>query len=114
MLWILENQKKVKNLAKKLDVLIMSCVHATQTESTLYTVKPVQTTNLYMKATHLGQPILSPPKQIPLQLLLYKMNTCLMQPATTFFVSKIKKNLSKINTTELYLAKKWKTIIRQH
>ena len=35
--------------------------------------------------------MLSPPKQIPIQSLPCKMTTCLMQPATTFFVSLMKK-----------------------
>ena len=39
--------------------------------------------------------MLSPPKQIPIQLLLYKMTTCLAQPATTFFVSQMKKTSLK-------------------
>ena len=63
----------------------------------IYTVKTVQT------------------KQIPLQSLLYKTTTCLKGPATTFFVtffvSQIKKNLSKTTTTKLYPAKKVDTKI---
>ena len=35
--------------------------------------------------------MLSPPHQIPEQLLLYKTTTCLTWPATTFFVSQMKK-----------------------
>ena len=42
-------------------------------------------------ATRLRWRKLSPPKQIPVQLLLYKTAICLMQPATTFFVSQMKK-----------------------
>ena len=34
-------------------------------------------------------------KQIPIQVLLHKKTTCLMQPATTFFDSQIKKNCLK-------------------
>ena len=49
------------------------------------TVKPVQA------RTSVRQPMLSLPKQIPTQLLLCKTTTCLMQPATTFFVSQMKK-----------------------
>ena len=49
------------------------------------TVKPVQV------RTSVRQPMLSLPKQIPAQLLLCKTTTCLMQPATTFFVSQMKK-----------------------
>ena len=35
--------------------------------------------------TFVRQPMLSPPKQILMQLLLYKMTTHLMQPATTYW-----------------------------
>ena len=35
--------------------------------------------------------MLSIPKWIPVQSLLYEMITCLTQPATSFFVSQIKK-----------------------
>ena len=51
--------------------------------------------HIYKMTTHLRQPMLSLPKQIPIQLLLYKMTTCLSQPATTFFVSQMKKNCLK-------------------
>ena len=53
------------------------------------TVIPVQMT------TRLRWPMLSPPKQIRIQSLLYKTTTCLMQPATTFFVSQTKKTCLK-------------------
>ena len=63
--------------------------------------------------TRLRRPVLSLPKQIPMQSLLYKMTTCLTRPATTFFVLQIKKNLSKTTTKKLYPAKKWETNLRQ-
>ena len=44
------------------------------------TVKPVQTT------TSIRQAMLSPPKQIPIHSLLYKLITCLTQPVTTFYI----------------------------
>ena len=69
--------------------------------------------HLYKTTTCLRQPILRPPKQIPIQSLLYKTTTSLMQPATIFFVWQMKKNLSKTTTTKLYPARKWKTNIRQ-
>ena len=53
------------------------------------TVKPAQTT------TCLRQPILNPPKPIVIQLLLHKMTTCLMQPATIFLSANEKKNCLK-------------------
>ena len=56
-------------------------------------------------ATYLRGPILSPPKQISVQLLLYK--------TTTFFVSQMEQNLSKTATTKLHPAKKWETSIRR-
>ena len=65
---------------------------------------------LHKATTRLSRPVLSPPKQIPLQSLLYKTTTCLTRPATTFFVSQMKKNLSKATATKLYPTKKWKTI----
>ena len=58
--------------------------------------------------TCLGQPTLSPPKQITIQLLLYKMITCLTGPVTTSFCLPDEKNLSKF-----YPVKKWETKIRQ-
>ena len=71
------------------------------------TVKHVQT------ITSIRRPILSPPKQIPIQSLLYKTTTYQMRPATTFFVSQMKRNLSKTTTLKFYLAKKWEINIRQ-
>ena len=65
--------------------------------------------HLYKTTTRLRWPMLSPPKQILIQLLLYKMTTCLTQPATTFLSPKWKKTLSKTTTKKLYLAKKWET-----
>ena len=65
------------------------------------TVKPAQTT------TSIRQPVLSPPKQIPIQSLLYKTTTCLTRPATTYFVPQMKKNLSKTATAKFYPAEKW-------
>ena len=55
--------------------------------------------------------MLSPPKQIPIQLALYKTITCLTRPATTFFCLP-KKKLSK-TTTRFNPAKKWERSIRQ-
>ena len=55
--------------------------------------------------------MLSPPKEISVQLLLYK--TCLMQPATSFFASQMKKNLSKTTTAKLYPAKECKKKLKE-
>ena len=52
----------------------------------------------------LRRPMLSPPKQIFIQPLLYKKTTCLTSPAATFLVSKWKTNLYKTSTTRLYTA----------
>ena len=41
--------------------------------------------------TSVKQPMLNLPKQILIQLLLYKATTRLTQPATTFFASKMEK-----------------------
>ena len=54
-----------------------------------------------------------PPKQILIQSLLNKTTTCLTRPATSFFVSQMKKNLPKTTTTKFYPAKKWERNIRQ-
>ena len=51
--------------------------------------------HIYNKTTRLRRPMLSPPKQIPLQLLLYKTTTCLTRPETTFFVFQMKKTCLK-------------------
>ena len=56
--------------------------------------------------TRLRQPMLSPPKQIPIQSLLYKMTSCLTPRASTFLFSEMKKNLSKTTTAKFYPAKK--------
>ena len=50
---------------------------------------------LYKMTTCLRWPVLSPPKQIPIQSLLYKMNTCLTQPASTSLSPKWKKTCLK-------------------
>ena len=68
--------------------------------------------HLHKTTTRLRQPVQSPPKQIPIQSLLYKTTNCLMRPTSDhFFVSQVKKNLSKTTATKLYPAKKWETII---
>ena len=43
--------------------------------------------HLYKTTTRLRWPVLSLPKQIPIQSLLDKTTTCLTRPATTFFLS---------------------------
>ena len=68
---------------------------------TRVTIKYSQTCssdNLYKTTPHLRRPTLSPPKQIPIQLYLYKTTTCLTRPATTFLSPKWKKSLSKTTT----------------
>ena len=62
--------------------------------------------HLYKTTTRLRRPLLSQPKQILMQLLLYKMTTCLTQSATTFFVSQMKKYLPKTTATKLHKAQK--------
>ena len=47
--------------------------------------------HLCKTTTCIRRPMLSPPKQIPVQLLLYNTTFCLMQPVTLFFVSQMKK-----------------------
>ena len=46
---------------------------------------------LYKTTTSLRRPMLSPPKQIPMQSWLYKTTNCPTQPATIFFVYQTKK-----------------------
>ena len=60
--------------------------------------------HLYKTTTRLWQPMLSPSKQIPKHLL--PTTNGLTGPATTFFVSQMKENLSKTTTTKPYPAKK--------
>ena len=50
--------------------------------------------------TCLRQPVLSQPKQIPIQLLLYKMSACLMRPVTIFFPKNEKKKTVSNNHYE--------------
>ena len=57
--------------------------------------------HLYKITTCLRQLMLSLPKQIPIH------------HQSFFFLSQMKKKLSKVSTKKLYLAKKWKTNIRQ-
>ena len=61
--------------------------------------------HLYKTTTRLGRPMLTPPKPIPMESLLYKTTTCLTQPATTLFVPEMKK--PKTTTAKLYPPKKW-------
>ena len=70
--------------------------------------------HLYKRTTLLRQPMLSPSKPIPIQLLLYKIATCLMQPATTFFPPQMKKDVSKTTTVELYPTKKWEAMNKKN
>ena len=70
--------------------------------------QPCSDDNFCNTTTCLRRPRLSPPKRIPIQSLLYKTATCLTQPATTFFVSQMKKSLSKTTTNKLYPTKKCK------
>ena len=67
--------------------------------------------HLHKMTTRLRWPVLSLPKQIAIQLLLYKTTMSLTRPATTFFVSQVKKNLSKTTATKLYPPSKWETFM---
>ena len=75
----------------------------------IITVKSAQTITSYKMTTYQRGSMLSPPKRIPIQLLLYEMTTCLTQPATTFVVPKWKK-LFKTATAKLYPAEKWEAM----
>ena len=72
------------------------------------TVKLVQTT------TSLRLTILSSPKQILVQSLLYKTTTCLTRPATTFFCLPNENMPSKTTTKKFYATKKCETNIRNN
>ena len=63
--------------------------------------------HLYKTTTHLRQPMLSPPKPIHMQSLLYKTTIFLTWPVTTFLSPKWKKNLSKTTTVKFYSMQKW-------
>ena len=62
----------------------------------------------------LRRPMLSPPKQIPVQLLLHKTTICLTRPTTTFFCLSNEKSLSKTTTKKLYPTKKYETNMRNN
>ena len=68
------------------------------------TVKPVQTT------TSIRRPLVSPPKQIPIQLLLYKMTTCVTWPVATYFVPQMKKK-KKLSKKPPQNFTQWKTLL---
>ena len=51
--------------------------------------------HLCKTTTRLRRPMLNPPKQIPVQSLLYKTTTCLTRPGTTFFCLPNKKSRLK-------------------
>ena len=51
--------------------------------------------HLYKTATPLRRAMLSQPKSIAIQSLLYKTTTCLARPATSFFVPQMKNNCLK-------------------
>ena len=78
----------------------------TMFNSDIYYSQTCSNNHRYKTTTHLQQPMLNLPKPIPIQLSLYKTTTSQMQPATTFFVPQMKKNLSKTATAKLYPAKK--------
>ena len=59
---------------------------------TLYYTQTCPNNHHYKTTTCLSPPMLSPPKQIPIKSLLYKMTTCLTKPATNFFVPQMNKN----------------------
>ena len=74
--------------------------------------------HLHKTTTRLRQPVMSPPKQIPIQLLPYKTTTCLTQPATTFLFPKWKKPclkwplqnfIQRRNGKQSYRNNAWKT-----
>ena len=70
--------------------------------------------HLYKTTTHLRRPMLSPPNQILIQSLLYKTNTCLTRPSTTFFCLPNEKKLSKTTTKKLCPVKKWEINRQQY
>ena len=68
--------------------------------------------HLCKTTTRLGQPMLNPPKQIPIQMLLCKKTTCLTRPVTTFWVPNEKTEIS--SEKEIHPAKKYNTNIRNN
>ena len=64
--------------------------------------------HFYKTTTFLRQPMQTLPKQVPIQLLLYKTTICLTRPATTFLVPQMKKTCLK---PKFYPANKWETNI---
>ena len=60
-----------------------------------YYTQTCSNNHLYKMTTCLRQPMLSPPKPIPIQSLMNKATTCLAQPVTTYFVFQMKKTCLK-------------------
>ena len=107
-------QKSLYTQQKKFSSLMRDCNLPTFTVNYSQTCSNDHSQDdLYKTTTHLRWPILDLPELIPIQSLLYKTTTSLTRPATTFFASQIKKNLSKTTITKLYPAKKSETNIRQ-
>ena len=100
-----------KALPGKLDLLNMMWMSLTNSSLTmvmtnLIFIRPlINVKKLYSRTslnnhphkttTRLRRPVLSPPKEIPIQWLLYKTTNYLTRPATTFFVSQVKKTCLK-------------------
>ena len=70
--------------------------------------------HLFKITTLLRRPVLSPPKQIPIQSLLRKTTTWLMRPATTFFVSQTKTATKKLSDKEIQNKHKEQSIKNKH
>ena len=70
------NQVFLKDVYKELQILYLDYSQTCSND------------HLYKMTTHPRRPTLSPPKQSPIQLLLYEMTTCLTRPATTFLSPK--------------------------
>ena len=75
----------------------LSCsVHLSWISFTIFMYRQTCSNNhLHNMNTHLRWPVLSLPKPIPTESLLFKMTTCLMHPTTTFLSPKLKKNCLK-------------------
>ena len=69
--------------------------------------------HLLKTTNHLRWPMLSPPKPIPIQSLLYKTTTCLTQPVTTFLFPKWKKTPVLTSHSKTLSCEKWEAMYKK-
>ena len=103
--WIQEHCQKSLICLMNMMWITLTNSSVTMVMTNLIFIRPLMLKKLYSRTclnyplhkttTRLRRQALSPPKEIPIQSLLYKTTTCLARPATTSFVSQVKKNCLK-------------------